>query len=970
MINSASRLNTTNLSKLATIFERHFSGRALATLVIVFLPLLYFYPAVKGELALVQGDGWTANLGLRILIGQSLAHGQPPLWNPYIFAGMPLLADIYPGALYPPNWLFALFAPGVAMNLVVITTYHLALAGAYRYARSLGINRTGAIITGAAFTFGGYMVMSMGQTSNIASAAWLSWVLLAVERLYQQVSWRWIALGAIFIALQFFAGVPQMTWHTVLVGGGYFLFSAVIRAKRQPRARFVLGVTAMAVCGALMSAIQLLPLLELQQQGGRAKIGYEYFAAFSFPPRQILALIFPYFFGGAYLRPYSIPYWGESGSYVTCGYVGILALLLGCIAVIGLRRQSIVWFWIGIALLSLILSFGDHLPFGLNHWLYQIPVYNLFRASFRHMFEFTFACAALAGLGANHISQADWKQSSRTLRIGVTVLAAVVLFTLLLYVFGGQLLLPNASRPALSNSAANPEVLVPLFSFVIGVTALWYYSSRRTKLSGALLIFVLLADLVSYGHFLEWRAYTFSVTERLADPPSVKYIKSREPDLNSFRILSHAAQPFGANYELLNYPNNSIARGLQSVNGYDMLQMRRPATVMGEMTPEGFIRDLNVFNTTDQSLNLFNVKYALFERIGALGTGEGVVYAGVRFREKPLELKLSPGGHQEAPLGGVMATNLAIVSAMSNSALIADGAPVVRIRLHRKDGQVVERELCIGRNTSEWAYDRADVRAMIKHERAQVIESWPAGDEAGEFQGHRYLASFSFERAEIGKVEMEYVNPDAEITITRASLHDSTSGASTPLDAQSLPPERWQKLATFGSVDLYQNLKAMPRAWFVNKVEMMPDDDVLSAIRSGKFSDGRPFDPAQVALLDEQSCGGCKAVLPRSDISAPAEASVVRYKPQRIEVRTRNSQERFLALSEVYYPGWMARIDGVETQVYQVNYTLRGIVVPAGEHKVEFVYAPASLRVGAICSGLGVLLLLFCSRLVARSSRN
>lgn len=947
------------------------SERALATLVIILLPLLYFYPAVKGELALVQGDGWAANLGLRILTGHILAQGQLPLWNPYIFAGMPLLADIYPGVLYPPNWLFAFFAPGIAMNLVVITTYHLALAGAYRYARSLGINRIGGIITGVAFAFGGYMVMSMGQTSNIATAAWLPWVLLAIEKLCQRVSWRWMTLGAVFIALQFFAGVPQMTWHTALVGGGYFFFSIALRVRRQARVRFALGVVAMAACGALLSAIQLLPLRELQLQGGRAKISYEYFASFPFPPRQILTLIFPYFFGGAYFRPYRAPYWGESAIYVTCGYVGILALLLGCVAVIGLRRQSIAWFWVGIALLSLILSFGDHLPFGLNHWLYQIPVYNLFRASFRHMFEFTFACAVLAGLGVSYISQTDWKQAGRALRASATVLAIVILFASLLYVFGGQLLLPNASRPASSDSAANPEVLAPIFFFIVSVTSLWYYASRRTKLSSAALIFALLADLVSYGHFLEWRAYTFSVAERLADPPSVKYIKSREPDLNSFRILSHAAQPFGANYELLNYPNNSIARGLQSVNGYDMLQMRRPATAMGEMSPEGFIGDLNVFSATDQSLNLFNVKYALVERVGALGSGEGVVYAGVRFREKPLELRLSPGSCQDMPLGGGgMTTNLAIVSAMSNSALIAGGAPVVRIRLHRKDGQVVERELCVGRDTSEWAYDRADVRAMIKHERAQVIESWPVSDKAGEFQGHRYLANFSFERAEIEKVEMEYVNPDAEITITRASLHDSTSGASTPLDAQSLAPERWRKLAAFGSVDLYQNLKAMPRAWFVNKVETMPETDVLSAIRGGKFRDGRPFDPAQVALLDEKSCGGCKVALPHPDISSPAEASVVRYEPQRIELKTHASQEKFLVLSEVYYPGWIARIDGVETRMYQVNYALRGLVIPAGEHKVEFVCAPASFRVGAICSGLGVLLLLFCSCLVLRSSRN
>ncbi|MCI0389325.1 MAG: YfhO family protein [Acidobacteria bacterium] len=940
------------------------SARALATLVIILLPLLYFYPAVKGELALVVGDGWAGYLGIRILTGQSLAQGILPLWNPYIFAGMPLLASVFAGALYPPNWLFALFPPGVAMNLVVITTFHLALAGAYRYARSLGINRTGAIITGVAFTFGGYMVMSMGQTSNIATAAWLPWVLLAIEKLYQRASWRWVTLGAIFIALQFYAGVPQITWYTALLGGAYYLFSVLIRERQQPRWRFSAPVSVMVAGAALLSALQLLPLRELQQQSGRAELSYEYFAAFPFPPLQIVSLIFPYFFGGAYFRPYHIPYWGETGIYVTCGYVGILVILLGCVAVIGPRMRSIVWFWTVTALLSLILSFGDYLPFGLNHLLHRTPVYNLFRASFRHMFEFTFACAVLAGLGVNCISQCDRKQASRMLRISAAIMAIVVLFALLLYIFGSQYLLPNAARPALSNSSRNPEVLVPIFLFVVSVVALWHYAARRTKFSSALLIFVLMVDLVSYGHFLEWRANTFSVARALADPPAVEHIKSRETDLNSFRIMSHASQPFGPNYSALNSPNISIARGLQSVNGYDMLRMRRPATAIGEMTPEGIAQDLNVFDMADQRLNLLNVKYLLFERVGALGTGDAVVYEGVRFRDKPVELKLGPGGRQEMSVGEVMATDLALVSAMSNSTPIADGAPVMKIRLRRKDGQILERELCVGRDTSEWAYDREDVRATIKHQRAQVIESWPVSDQAGVFQGHRYLAKLSFERAAIDKVEMEYVNPSAEITITRASLHDSTNGASTPLDALSPAPGRWQKLAAFGPVNLYQNLKAMPRAWFVTEVETMPEADVLMTIKEGKFRDGRPFDPAQVALLDEESCHGFKVALPRPDIPSSAEASVIRYEPQRIEIRTVASHERFLALSEVYYPGWKARIDGVESLIYRTNYTLRGLVVPSGEHKVEFVYTPASFHIGAICFGLGVLLLLFCSRFV------
>lgn len=295
-------------------------------LILIVLPFVFFAPAWMGGVALVQGDGWVANFGLRFLTGKIMRQGGLPLWNPYIFGGMPLLASIYPGALYPFNWIFALLRPGIAMQLVVITTYHIALIGAYLYARSIEVSRIGALVTSIIFAFGGYMVMSMGQTSNIATAAWLGWILLSIERLSQSETWsqrmRWISLGAIVIAIQFFAGVPQITWHTALVCGAYALF---VIATRGARTQFIGGLVWMLVCAALLSSIQLLPLRELQVQGARAAISYETFAEYSFPPRQLFALVFPYFFGGATMPPYRIPYWGEWGSTsraATSGFQG------------------------------------------------------------------------------------------------------------------------------------------------------------------------------------------------------------------------------------------------------------------------------------------------------------------------------------------------------------------------------------------------------------------------------------------------------------------------------------------------------------------------------------------------------------------------------------------------------------------------------------------------------------------------
>ncbi len=83
-------------------------GNRIIALVLLLLPLIYFWPAVAGINVLAIGDGWSYSLLLKALCGQVLAEGTPPLWNPYMFGGSPLLAGIQPGALYPPNWIFAI----------------------------------------------------------------------------------------------------------------------------------------------------------------------------------------------------------------------------------------------------------------------------------------------------------------------------------------------------------------------------------------------------------------------------------------------------------------------------------------------------------------------------------------------------------------------------------------------------------------------------------------------------------------------------------------------------------------------------------------------------------------------------------------------------------------------------------------------------------------------------------------------
>jgi uncharacterized membrane protein YfhO len=69
-----------------------------------------------------------------------------------------------------------------------------------------------------------------------------------------------------------------------------------------------------------------------------------------------------------------------------------------------------------------------------------------------------------------------------------------------------------------------------------------------------------------------------------------------------------------------------------------------------------------------------------------------------------------------------------------------------------------------------------------------------------------------------------------------------------------------------------------------------------------------------------------------------------------VKILTRSQQDGYLVMSDTYYPGWTAQIDGTKTEVMRANFNFRAIYLPKGEHTVEFRYVPRFLLVGALIS--------------------
>jgi hypothetical protein len=167
------------------------------------------------------------------------------------------------------------------------------------------------------------------------------------------------------------------------------------------------------------------------------------------------------------------------------------------------------------------------------------------------------------------------------------------------------------------------------------------------------------------------------------------------------------------------------------------------------------------------------------------------------------------------------------------------------------------------------------------------------------------------------------------------------------------PLERWRTIYDRNGVVILKNLRVLPRAWLVSGAATLDQEEILRRIRGDT---PMAFDPRTTALLEPQA-GSTAAALQAFIASTPAapaasggEVGIIRDEPSRMRFETTSAQRAMLIVSEVYYPGWVARLDGARVPIYRTNFFLRGVIVPPGRHAIEMTYRPPGARKGALVS--------------------
>jgi uncharacterized membrane protein YfhO len=150
-----------------------------------------------------------------------------------------------------------------------------------------------------------------------------------------------------------------------------------------------------------------------------------------------------------------------------------------------------------------------------------------------------------------------------------------------------------------------------------------------------------------------------------------------------------------------------------------------------------------------------------------------------------------------------------------------------------------------------------------------------------------------------------------------------------------------------------RNPAALGSVWFVHNAKIVNNaDEEIKTLDN--------FSPAYTAIVDKRFESQLANYKGGKD--KDAKINLVEYKPNHLTYQASNVATNQLAVfSEIYYSaGWNAYIDGNKTNYFRTNYVLRGMIVPSGNHKIEFKFEPKSYFIGKNISMISSIILVLC----------
>lgn len=168
------------------------------------------------------------------------------------------------------------------------------------------------------------------------------------------------------------------------------------------------------------------------------------------------------------------------------------------------------------------------------------------------------------------------------------------------------------------------------------------------------------------------------------------------------------------------------------------------------------------------------------------------------------------------------------------------------------------------------------------------------------------------------------------------------------ITSQKIGSENWELLENIESEDnsvfLYESTSYLPQVFTVS------DYKVANTLQDFKnIITKNQFDPSKTVIIEQE--------LPfiRKNVDSKNEARITKYGEKYVRIETDLQNDSIVVLSDSPYPSWRAYVNGKETEILPANINSRAIIVPQGEHVIEYKYEPLNIKLGGIISLVSIL---------------
>jgi len=889
---------------------------------------------------------------VRMLVADEIRSFHLPLWNPYIYSGVPLLANPQWATFYPLNILFYLFPTPFVFTFLIIIHISIAGLGTFLYVKYITKSNIPAFLSGLSIIFSSYCISHIALIPHLYASAYIPFILLFIEIQIENRDRRLTSIPlfllGITLAIQLLSGSPQISYYSLVLAILYFIIRTwqdvkrhlcrmIVRDKYRTTTyafNLLIFIIITLIILVSLSAVQLIPSIELSNQCERvSKLPLDTIKSSALNLKGILNS----FLGGT----------GLPEDTDTINYFGFCNLLLIIIGLFLAPNRYFVTFII-ISLFAIIYS----LDFS-SLFLYKIfPFYAKFHAPRRILVLLTFSGSIMAGLGLDNLikilfnvpivgngfkpfptNEENVRDAyMRPLQIKLTIIKVISIFIFLISIpFIIRLFLISETKILFTNSIPYNFFILIVFAISYVILILILSNKRDRRVSSVpfiLLIIIILAfDLILFSSRLE---KTFISPKKLFYKNEVIKTLEKEEDLFrffSFDFRNNYSYDFRQNnFSSYLFPNVGTFYQLNDTQGYDPLIPKRYGEFF-KVLNDGFVSIYPshfalIRNPSSPLLDILNIKYA----IGDIQW----------YHPFFIQFKLS-NNSTRLPIEKVeKASKVEFITVLNNAMDVCDNEEVCDIVIKSIDGKTVKYTLKAGLDTADWRIDNPFTYLKFKHSKAKFKKKWLIKENNVFFPTYDFYTAFDLPENFVPNViEFRGGLKKAEIAF---------------IDIRFLLQDRINKFTLVdesNEIPIYKNNNFLPRVFPISKIlPSTNNDESLSLLK------GMNINFSSTAIVE----GWDKTIL-EFDSSSTQTTLKQNENPNVIKVQYKSEKENFVVLSVPFFKGWKAKIDGEKTKVYITNYILQGIYVPKGEHTLTFYYSPNSFYIGLSITILSLIII-------------